>query len=187
MFADVVSIVTCAWSPINQELVLTDPVTDPVKTHVKSFCSFLLYTVVSKTHCRRVIDLYWGGRLRMAEFIERNTKGKGIAGGEEGGGNFGFGRGTHDVGEDFREGMDGAVGDDGWRWGKVGVERTWAEEVNTGSATAGVFFGEVGSIAVEVENHVAGVIPDFGVGVGRCVVEERRDLLHGELGWFGLG
>ena len=33
---------------------------------------------------------------------------------------------------------------------KLGAKRTWAEEVNTGGATAGVFFLEVGGMAVEV-------------------------------------
>ena len=81
MFANVVSIVTSSWSPINQELVLTDTVTYPVEPHVNSFCSFLLDSIICKSHCSSVIYLYWGWRLRMAKFVERNAKKEGITSG----------------------------------------------------------------------------------------------------------
>ena len=186
-FADVVRIVTCTWRPIDHELVLLDTVPDPVETHVESFCSLLFDSIVREAHRSCVVDLDGCGRLRMAKFVKGDAQREGIAGGEEGGGNLGFRRRAHDVGEDFGEGMDSAVGDNGWRWGKHGVNRTWPKEVNTGSTAACVFFGEIGGIAVEMENHVTGEIADFGVRVGVRVVKGIDDLVHGVFCRFGLG
>ena len=81
MFANVVSIVTSSWSPINQELILTNMVTYPVEPHVKRFCSFLLDSIIYKAHYSSFTYLNLGGRLRMSKFIKRNAKGEGIAGG----------------------------------------------------------------------------------------------------------
>ena len=186
-FADVVRIVTCTWRPIDHELVLFDTIPDPVETHVESFCSLLFDSIVREAHRSCVVDLDGCGRLRMAKFVKGDAQGEGIAGGEEGGGDFGFRRGAHDVGEDFGEGMNSAVGDDGWRRGKHGVGRAWAEEVNTGGTAASVFFGEIGGVAVEVKDHVAGEIANLGVRVGVRVVEEVGDLAHGVFCGFGLG
>ena len=92
IFADVVSIVTVTWPLIDHELVLTDTVPDPVKTHVESFCSLLLYSIVREAYRSCVIDLDWCGRLGMAKFSKCDAEGEGIASGEEGGGDFGFRR-----------------------------------------------------------------------------------------------
>ena len=64
---------------------------------------------------------------------------------------------------------------------------TWAKEVNTGSAPACVYFGEIGGIAVEVEDHITGEIAYFDGRVSGCVVKNIGDLLHGLFGRFGLG
>ena len=94
--------------------MLTDPVPDPVETHVESFCSLLFNSIIGKTHRSCVIDLDWGGQLRMAHFVEGDAQGEGVANGEECGCYFGFRHSARDVGEDFGEGMDGAIGYDGW-------------------------------------------------------------------------
>ena len=101
VFADVIGIVAISWSPINLKLALAYSVSDPVEAHVESFGCFLLDAIVGEAYCSRVVDLYWCWRLRVAEFIECNSKREGISSGEEGGCDFCFRRGAHYVGEDF--------------------------------------------------------------------------------------
>ena len=137
MFADLVSIVTAAWAPVDQKLVLTDPVTDPVKTHVKCFCRLSLNPIIGESNSSCVIYLDRGGRLGMSELCESNAEREGIAGGQERGCNLGFGSGAHDVGEYFGEDMDDAVGGDGRGRGLGGVGRTGTEEVDASGAAAG--------------------------------------------------
>ena len=45
-------------------------------------------------------------------------------------------------------------------------------EIVSTSAAAGWRFGEVGGVAVNVEDHVTGVIPDCGVKVRVGVIEQ---------------
>ena len=53
-------------------------------------------------------------------------------------------------------------------------------------AAASFGLGEVGSVAVDDEDHVAGTIGNDGVGMGRSVVQELFHLGEGLLGGIGL-
>ena len=46
------------------------------------------------------------------------------------------------------------------------------EEIVFTRAAAGLRFGEVGGVAMNVEDHVTGVVPDRGVGVCGVIVEQ---------------
>ena len=69
-------------------------------------------------------------------------------------------------------GVDGTVEtrtSGGWL-GHVGENFT--QKIVSTSADTGSRFGEVGGVAVNVEDHVAGGIPDRGVGVRGDVIEQ---------------
>ena len=88
------------------------------------------------------------------------------------GSNFGFGSRTHHVGNYAGNGVDGTIETStsgGWL-GHVRVNVT--QEIVSTSASAGSRFREIGGVAVNVEDHVTGGIPDRGVGV-RCGVIEQ--------------
>ena len=65
MLADVVTPISGSRGPIYQEHILLDSITDPVKSHVDCFCSFLFEPRVGKADGRRVVDLDRGGWLGM--------------------------------------------------------------------------------------------------------------------------
>ncbi len=83
-------------------------------------------------------------------------------------------------------GMDGAVGwrIDGRRFGWVtGVG---AEVMVAADSAASFRHREIGGVAIDVEDHVAGVITERGVGMGGAVVEYLDDGFGGVVGAFGL-
>ena len=81
-----------------------------------------------------------GCRLRMSEFGKGGTNGDNLLAVEEGGSNFGFRGGRHNVARDLGDGMDGAVegrtgvGSTGRLWGAV------AQEVVPGGAALCLWF-----------------------------------------------
>ena len=90
------------------------------------------------------------------------------------GSNFGFGSRTHRVGHDAGNGVDGTIEtrtSGGW-FEHVGANVT-QKTVST-SAAAGTRFGEVGCVAVNVEDHVTGSITDCGFRVRGGVVKQLQ-------------
>ena len=68
--------------------------------------------------------------------------------------------------------MDGAVETrTSGRW-LVHVRANVTQEIVSTCASAGLRFGEVGGVAVNVEDHITGGVPDCGVGVRGGVVEQ---------------
>ena len=70
------------------------------------------------------------------------------------------------------------------RWGRVvgtgrllRVARTGAEIIETADLVASFGFEQVGSIAVNVEDHVAGGVVDDCIRMGRAIVEKMRTRL----------
>ena len=59
-FADIVSIVTVFWDPVDEELVLANPVLDPVEAHVNSFGGLLLDAAVGEANRSGVFNLDGG-------------------------------------------------------------------------------------------------------------------------------
>ena len=55
---------------VYQELLLAYTVLDPMETHVHGLGPFLFHSLVGKACGGGVVDLHWGGRLRMLEFLE---------------------------------------------------------------------------------------------------------------------
>ena len=88
------------------------------------------------------------------------------------GSNFGFGSRTHNFGHNAGNGVDGAV-EARTSGGRLGhVRANVYQEIVSTSAAAGLRFGEVGGVAVNVEDHVTGGIPDCSIGVRDGVVEQ---------------
>ncbi len=54
-------------------------------------------------------------------------------------------------------------------------------------AAAGFRLGEVTGVAVDVQDHVAGGVLDYGIGIGIGVVEEPEHFGIGFVGGCGLG
>ena len=152
-FADEISIVIMSWPPVDEELLLGNTVTNPVKAHVDGF---LFDANIGEANGCGIVNLDGGGWLGMAHFAEGETKGKGVFGGEEGGADFCFGCGAHHVLEYFAENMDDSVAEGHGRVG--GVREVVAEEEDASRSATGFGFGEVGSVAVDVEDHVAWVV-----------------------------
>ena len=102
------------------------------------------------------------------------------------GSNFGFGSQTHHIGHDAGNGVDGTVEtrtSGGWL-GNVRANVT--QEIVSTNAAAGLRFGEVGGIAVNVEYHVTDSVEDCGVGVRGGVVEQPMGVGVGFLCAFCL-
>ena len=59
-FADIVSIVTVFWAPVDEELVLANPVLDPVEAHVDGFGGLVLDAVVGEANGSGVFNLDGG-------------------------------------------------------------------------------------------------------------------------------
>ena len=87
------------------------------------------------------------------------------------GSDFGIGSRTHYVGHDAGTGVDGAV--EAWTFGGwLGYVRAHvSQEIVPTSTSARLRFGEIGGVAVYVEDHVTGGIQDCGIGVRVGVVE----------------
>ncbi len=82
--------------------------------------------------------------------------------------------------------MNGSIfwqgnGSGGWER-RVGTE----EEMST-DAAAGLGFGAVGGIGMNFEAHATCMVPNFGIGVGRGVVQQVGDGFGGGFGGAGGG
>lgn len=60
-----------------------------------------------------------------------------------------------------------------WRFERIGEGRA-EEEVPSGTRAC-VLFGEVGSVAVDVEDHAACMVPECCVWMGGSIIEELGD------------
>jgi hypothetical protein len=107
--------------------------------------------------------------LGVAHFDEGSAETCGVMGVVEEPGQFGFGRRCHDIAEDVADGVDGPVVL-GWNCGD-GTRVRVTEEKMAADATACAAFGEIGGVAVDPEDHFAGVIADHGIGMACGVVE----------------
>ena len=74
-FSDIVSIVTIFRTPVDEELVLANPVLDPVEAHVDGFSGLVLDTVVGEANRSGVVNLDGGCWLWVVHFGEGDTEG----------------------------------------------------------------------------------------------------------------
>ena len=117
----------------------------------------------------------WSDRLRVTTFEEQGADRDSLLAFDVSGSNFGFGSRTHHVGHDARNGVDGTVEtrtSGGW-FGHVGANVT--QKIVSTSVAAGLRFGEVEGVAVNLEDHVTENITDCGVRVRGGVIKQ----LHG--------
>jgi hypothetical protein len=77
-------------------------------------------------------------------------------------------------------------GIEGRRWGCGIGGRVVAEEEDSTGAGAGVGFGEIGGVTMDVEAHLAIVVLDGGIRMGGGVVEKMDSCFGGGLHAMGL-
>ena len=168
MLCKIVGAVCGTAAPVDMVLTLLDAVADPVKAHVHGFGSLLLNGFVGDAAGCTVVGDHGGWWLGVAQFFEGNAQGRAFLAIVEEGGEFSFGGTgkylTHNLAGD----NDGAIHGRRWvsgGWWFVGVRWLVAEVVKAGGAGLGLRFAEVRSVALNVEHHVAGIIPYNGIRV----------------------
>ena len=80
IFADIVSIVTVFWSPVDEELLPDDCVPDPVEAHVNGLGCFVFDAVVGEANPGGGVYLDGGGRLGMNHFGEGDKEWESLSG-----------------------------------------------------------------------------------------------------------
>jgi len=73
MFGKVVAPIFITRGPKHFELTLLDSVFQPIKPHVNGLAALLFNCAVDDAIGSSVVCLYWGWRLRMAQFFEGNA------------------------------------------------------------------------------------------------------------------
>ena len=185
MFGVVVGKVFVALAPVDKEVALTDAVSYPIETHVHGLGAALFDGVVADAGGTCVVGLDGSGWLGVSHVLEDGSEHGGFLAIVEEGCEFCFGGGGEDRDEDGGENVYGAVV---WWWGSVGrwyfggVGETRAHVEVAACSGACVFLGEVGGVAVDMKNHVAGVETKGGIRMGGGVVQELGD---GDGGGFG--
>ena len=190
MFGEVICEIFGAFSPVDEKMPLFDAITDPIKTHVHCLGASLFDGVVANAGGACVVGLDGSGRLWMAHFFKGCAEHGCFFAVEEEGCEFSFGGGGKDGGHDARVDVDGAIAR--WRrrvggWCFERVIEWFAEEEIAAGARSCLLFGQVGSIAVDMEDHAAGVVAEHSVGMGGTVIEELSDSDGGCLCAVGLG
>ena len=117
-----------------------------------------------------VVCLHRSLGLRVPHFCKGLPHWHSLAGIDEHCSDFGLARGGHDVSDDLGDGVDCAV---------VGRELLIVrhEKVAAGSAPC-LLFAEVGGIAVDRHDHVAGVERNNGIVLTCGVVQKLVDFIH---------
>ena len=185
MFGEVICEIFGAFSPVDEKMPLFDAITDPIKSHVHGLGASLFDGVVANAGGACVVSLDGSGRLWMAHFFKGGAEHGCFFAVEEEGCEFSFGGGGKDGRHDARVDVDGAIA--WWRrrvggWGFERVGEWVAKEEIAAGARSRLLFGQVRGVAVDMEDHAAGVVAEHGVGMGGTVVEELRDC---DCGGFG--
>ena len=185
MFGEVVGQVVCAFSPMDEKMSLFDAIANPVETHIHGFGSALFDSFVANASCAGIVGLDGCRWLWMPHVFKGGAEHCSFFAVEEESAKFGFGGGGEDGGHHGGMNVNCAVG--GRRSG-VGIGGTegigeWvAEEEKTAWARASFLLREIGGVAVDMEDHAAGVKAKDGGGMCGTVVEELCD---GDCGGFG--
>ena len=109
MLGVVVTNVSDARLPLDEELTLACVIAYPIKVHVNRFQLFLLYCVVGEAVGGRVVDLDWSDRLWVTYFEEQCAYRDGLLVVDVGGSDIGYGGRTHHIVHDLGNGVDGVV------------------------------------------------------------------------------
>ncbi len=73
MFCEVVSQVLLRWDICNGELILSDPIPNPVEPHVNCFAAFLLYAVCGNSNSGSIVAHDDGRVLGIAHVSKRRA------------------------------------------------------------------------------------------------------------------
>ena len=133
----------------------------------------MFYSAVGDTGGAGVVGLDRGGRLWVAHVFECGAEHGGFFSIEKESAKFRLGGGGENDGHDGGMDMNGAVE---WRrsvggqWRGGWLAQCVTEKEDAAGARAGVAFGEVGCVAVDVEDHGAGVVAKNGVGMCSAII-----------------
>ena len=143
-------------------MALLDAVADPPVAHVERFGVFLAKVGGEDAAGGGVVGGDSGAifGLEVFELEKSGDDLDGMLGVHEDTAGFGFGCGGDDIFEGLAEDVDDAV-----EFGSLAWRAFVAEVENAGGAASGFGEDEVGGIGFNVEDHVAGVVADFGLGV----------------------
>ena len=152
-----------ALTPLDDELALTDAVTDPVEAHVDGFGTVELDSVVGYADRTGVVTENDSGRLGIAECSSDSAKPRACAGEGVEAGVFALGDRSDDHIKDAAMDVHSAVNVSG-RGGVAKVGDTTGYTTRTRT-------GEMGSVRLHVENHVTACEHQLVVWVGGCIGE----------------
>jgi hypothetical protein len=183
VFGEVVSFVKASFHPIDVKLFLADAVTNPVEPHVNGLGSTLFDSVIGDANGGVVVCLDRSRGLGVAHFFEAGADGTSILEVVEEGTQFRFGGTGEDLVHGVAEDVDWSIQ---WWWREGWIRGTVAQVVVASGSGAGISFREVGGIAVNVEDHVTGMVADGSIGVGSTVVQELGGCGHGGSGALAL-
>ena len=135
--------------PVDKELVAASAVMDPVEAHVDGFGALLFDGVICKSNSGLVVYLHGCGLLGVAEFAEQCADGDSFLSIDIGGEYFGFGVQSHDVGNDFRHGVNGSIEPRESSGGICWIRQAVADKIMATGAALGVGRGKVRGVAVD--------------------------------------
>ena len=118
-----------------------------------------------------------GWRLWVSELQQHGEDGAGVFAAHEYSASFGFSGRGDDVLDGLAKDVDRAVD---------AVAVGPAEMVVGGCSASGLWLDEVCSVAGRLQDHVAGVIADDGIGKGGQVLHQHRGAVDGRGCWGGL-
>jgi hypothetical protein len=126
--------------------------------------------VVDNADCRSVIDVNGSRQLGMSKFFEAYPHDFGLLCIEKEGTKFGFHCGGSDKLEDRAGDVNSAIDED-----RVAVMWNAAEEEIAPSATLCLWGAKIGSIRMDVEDHVGCAESNFGIGMCRHIMKKLVD------------
>ncbi len=132
--------------------------------------------VVDNANCGSIINVNGSWQLGMSEFFEAYPHDFGLLCIEKEGTKFGFRCGGSNELEDCAGDVDSAIDEDG-------VAITWnaAKEELSPIATLCLWGAKIGSIRMDVEDHVGCTESNFGIGMCRHIIKK---LVDASVGFF---
>ena len=76
VFRDIVSNIICTWSPVDHELVLVDPVSDPVKYHINRLAPLLFHCAFEESNGCFIINFHRSRWLWVDHFCKDHSERK---------------------------------------------------------------------------------------------------------------
>ena len=150
MLGEVVTFVGVPRLPVDEKLFLSNVILDPMELHVDGLGPPLFDLAIGKSYSSGVVNLNGSGWLWVAKVDECLSDGHSIFGIEVGPTNFCLHGRTHNMLDDFVEGVEGSI------WGGLGLEGfrgvkgAITKEVVATSLASGSWLREVGGIAMDI-------------------------------------